>query len=596
MKKIRNVITIAVVLVALILTGLLVYNLKGRDSVQVDLTETSYATLEEMYLDNLIDSVSPSDSVYVSPREKVKFTVVAYSKADVTVRIGTKRYDAKPADTETEGYTAFTVKVTMPKTREEIQAIGAVSVLAICGENSLQVQGPSVYPADEMTDTTTQQPTTSLHAGNYVPDLPEDAFEYTTLPTINTVPSVNTTTSPSVQSGFTGNQMCIVTKSFADTWPLIAGDDTYVPYYTPLIYGTMDYVTAASEAYNEDDGEMVYFYELSSGRKVKRDNVQLIPQQNLPSNAISVVSSTGYGGTLTIRLKTTWKVPYAFTYNPQNYYSAYGKLYNVTGFTANYLQMTFYHTASATGNIDASGSDVISSAYWTVSGNTATLTMPLRFQGQYYGHSVEYDSNGDMVITIHNKPQTLRGSVILLDPGHGGNDPGALGLGGGVYESNVNYALAYYTKLALESKGATVYMTRGSDANVELEDRKSMVRSLKPDLFVSIHCNGNTDKNKIGTSVYYYKPFSYKLANSIYNQLLSVFKNNLYYGQSNLYDDISDGTVYYPFSVARLEDCPSVLIETGYITNDSECLKLIDSSNQQRLANAIATGIESSLG
>ncbi len=596
MKKIRNVITIAVVLVALILTGLLVYNLKGRDSVQVDLTETSYATLEEMYLDNLIDSVSPSDSVYVSPREKVKFTVVAYSKADVTVRIGTKRYDAKPADTETEGYTAFTVKVTMPKTREEIQAIGAVSVLAICGENSLQVQGPSVYPADEMTDATTQQLTTSLRAGNYVPDLPEDAFEYTTLPTINTVPSVNTTTSPSVQSGFTGNQMCIVTKSFADTWPLIAGDDTYVPYYTPLVYGTMDYVTAASEAYNEDDGEMVYFYELSSGRKVKRDNVQLIPQQNLPSNAISVVSSTGYGGTLTIRLKTTWKVPYAFTYNPQNYYSAYGKLYNVTGFTANYLQMTFYHTASATGNIDASGSDVISSAYWTVSGNTATLTMPLRFQGQYYGYSVEYDSNGDMVITIHNKPQTLRGSVILLDPGHGGNDPGALGLGGGVYESNVNYALAYYTKLALESKGATVYMTRGGDASVELEDRKSMVRSLKPDLFVSIHCNGNTDKNKIGTSVYYYKPFSYKLANSIYNQLLSVFKNSLYYGQSNLYDDIADGTVYYPFSVARLEDCPSVLIETGYITNDSECLKLIDSSNQQRLANAIATGIESSLG
>lgn len=596
MKKIRNVITIAIVLVALILTGLLVYNLKGRDSVQVDLTETSYATLEEMYLDNLIDSVSPSDSVYVSPREKVKFTVVAYSKADVTVRIGTKRYEAKPADTETEGYTAFTVKVTMPKTREEIQAIGAVSVLAICSENSLQVQGPSVYPADEMTDATTQQLTTSLHAGNYVPDLPEDAFEYTTLPTINTVPSVNTTTSPSVQSGFTGNQMCIVTKSFADTWPLIAGDDTYVPYYTPLIYGTMDYVTAASEAYNEDDGEMVYFYELSSGRKVKRDNVQLIPQQNLPSNAVSVVSSTGYGGTLTIKLRTSWKVPYAFTYNPQNYYSAYGKLYNVTGFTANYLQMTFYHTASATGNIDASGSDVISSAYWTVSGNTATLTMPLRFQGQYYGYSVEYDSNGDMVIAIHNKPQTLRGSVILLDPGHGGNDPGALGLGGGVYESNVNYALAYYTKLALESKGATVYMTRGGDANVELEDRKSMVRSLKPDLFVSIHCNGNTDKNKIGTSVYYYKPFSYKLANSIYNQLLSVFKNNLYYGQSNLYDDISDGTVYYPFSVARLEDCPSVLIETGYITNDSECLKLIDSSNQQRLANAIATGIESSLG
>ena len=120
MKKIRNIITIVVVVIALLLAGLLVYNLKGRDSVQVDTTETSYATLEEMYLNNLVDSVSPSDSVYVSPKEKVSFTVVAYSKADVTVRIGTKRYEAKPADTETDGYTAFTVKVTMPKTKEEI--------------------------------------------------------------------------------------------------------------------------------------------------------------------------------------------------------------------------------------------------------------------------------------------------------------------------------------------------------------------------------------------------------------------------------------------------------------------------------------------
>lgn len=594
MKRIRNAIVIIAVVVALVITGAVIVYLKGDDSVQADLTQTSYATAEEMYLNNLIDSVSPSDAIYVSPKEKVKFTVVAYSKAQVTLRVGTGRYEAKPADKQTDGYTAFTVKVTMPSTREEIRALGSVSVLAICGDNSIQVPGPQVYPAEEMV-TTEKQQVTELFAGNYVPDLPQDAYEYTTLPAANKVPSVTPTTSPGTQPGFTGNQMCVVTKSFADTWPLIAGDDTYVPYYTPLIHGTMDYVTAASEAYNEDDGEMVYFYELSSGRKVKRENVQLIPQQNLPSNSVSVVSSSGYGGTLTIKLRTTWKVPYAFTYNPQNYYSAYGKLYNVTGFTANYLQMTFYHTSSAAGNIDTSGSDVISSAYWSVSGNTATLTMPLRFAGKYYGYSIEYDNEGCMNITIHNKPQTLRGSVILLDPGHGGKDSGALGLSGGVYESNVNYALAYYTKLSLEAKGATVYMTRGGDTTVELEERKAMVRSLKPDLFVSVHCNGHTDKSKIGTSVYYYKPFSFSLASNIYSRLLNVFRNNLYYAQSNLYDDIADGSVYYPFSVTRLEDCPSVLIETGYITNDNECLKLIDTSNQQKLAAAIAEGIEASL-
>ena len=594
MKKIKNIITVIVVLIALVITGVIFVFFREDEDILVDLTQVSYETAEEMYMDNLIDSVSPDDEIYVSPKEKILISVVAYAKAEVSVRVGTKRYDAKPADANADGYTAFTVKVTMPKTEEEILALGTISVTAICGESSLQMSGASVYPAEKMSQTTTSQPTTTLSAGNYVPNLPIDAYEFTTLPSQNK-PSTEPTTTPHISTEIAGNQMCVVTNSFADTWPLIAGDDTYVPYYTPLINGTMDYVTVASEAYNEDDNEMVYFYELASGRKVKRDAVQLIPSQNLQKNNISVVSASAQGGTLTIKLKTDWKVPYAFTYNPQNYYSAYGKKYNVTGFTANYLQMIFYHTTSASGSIDASGSDVISSASWNVSGDVATLTMPLRFAGKYYGYSIEYDQNGYMTVIIHNKPQTLSGSVILLDPGHGGNDPGALGLSGGVYESNVNYALAYYTKLALEAKGATVYMTRGGDTNVELETRKAMVRSLKPDLFISIHCNGSTDKNKIGTSVYYYKPFSFALANGIYNQLLGVFKNNLYYGQSDLYDDISDGSIYYPFSVTRLEDCPSVLIETGYVTNDNECLKLIDASNQQRLAAAIAQGVENSL-
>ena len=593
MKKYRNIIIIILAVAAVIIAGLFAVKFMGT-SVEEDVlaTQKTYASAEEMYMDNLIDSVSPDDEIYVSPKEKILISVVAYSKAEVSVRVGTKRYTAKPADADADGYTAFTVKVTMPKTEEEILALGTISVTAICGESSLQMSGAAVYPAEKMSQTTTSQPTTTLSAGNYVPDLPNDAYEFTTvISQSNNIP----TTTPHISSGFTGNQMCVVTNNFADTWPLISGDDTYVPYYTPLINGTMDYVTAASEAYNEDDGEMVYFYELSSGRKVKRESVQLIAQQNLVKNNISVVSSSSQGGTLTVKLKTDWKVPYAFTYNPQNYYSAGGKKYHVTSFSANYLQMTFYHTASAGGNIDTSGSDVIASASWNVSGDTATLTMPLRFAGKYYGYSIEYDANGCMVITIHNKPQSLSGSVILLDPGHGGNDPGALGFSGGVYESNVNYALAYYTKLSLEAKGATVYMTRGGDTAVELETRKAMVRSLKPDLFVSIHCNGNTDKNKIGTAVYYYKPFSYSLANNIYNQLLTVFKNNLYYGQSNLYDDISDGAIYYPFSVARLEDCPSVLIETGYVTNDNECLKLIDTANQQKLASAIVQGIENTL-
>lgn len=546
----------------------------------------------------LIESFSPVASVFASPKEKLRIVIIGYSKAEIKVKMGAKRYEAKPASTEKAGYTAFVANIRMPSTKEEIESLGQMKIIASYGDNTVQKDGAVIIPADESgVSQNNQQSTTHAFVGNYNPELPGDAYAYTT--ELPTHPVSHTTTLPSVAlpgyNSYTGNQMCVVTVPYADTWPLIEGDDTYVPHYTPLPYGTVDYVTGQSEAYNEDDGEQVYFYELASGRKVKRDAVQLTQRQNLAKNTMSVVSSTGSGGTLTIKLRTDWKVPYDFYYAPQNYYSAYGKVYNVSSFTASAVQFVFYHTSSLQGSIDVSLSDVVAGASFTQSADKLTLTMPLRATGRYYGCSVEYDQNGYLSITIHNRPQSLSGSVILLDPGHGGNDSGALGLGGGVHESNVNYALAYYTKLALERRGATVYFTRGGDVNIALEDRKAMVRSLKPDLFVSIHCNGSTDKSKIGTAVYYYKPFSFSLAQNIYNNLLSVFRNNLYAGQGSLYGNLAGGTVYYPFSVTRLEDCPSVLVETGFITNDNECMKLIDSGNQQLLAEAIAKGIEGSL-
>ncbi len=551
--------------------------------------------VEYAFQGELIDSVSPAASVFAVPKEKLRVVVVAYSKAEITVKMGAKRYTAKPANSDKACYTAFVANIRLPSSAEEIESMGMMKIIATYNGNTIQLDGPTIIPSDS--ESVTEQSPTHAFVGNYVPDLPEDAFALTT-PTA-AVPQTQPVTQPSISvpayNSYTGNQMCVVTAPYADTWPLIAGDDTYVPHFSALPYGTIDYVTGESEAYNEDEGEQVYFYELASGRKVKREAVQLIQKQNLSSNAMNVVSCTGSGGTMTIKLSTNWKVPYNLTYTPQNYYSAYGKIYNVTSFTAGQIQLTFYHTSSLTGSIDTSLSDVVSSAAITSSGNTTVLTMPLRATGRYYGCSIEYDQNGYLTITLHDRPQTLSGSVILLDPGHGGEDPGALGLSGGVYESSVNYALAYYTKLALEKRGAAVYLTRGGNTSLGLEERKAMVRSLKPDLFLSIHCNGSTDKTKKGTSVYYYKPFSFSLAKNVYDNLLSVFRNNLYSGQSSVYNDLADGTVYYPFSVLRLEDCPSVLIETGFITNDTECMKLIDTNNQQLLAEAIAKGVEATV-
>ncbi len=549
---------------------------------------------------DIIQTILPSGEITVQPEEEIKIMIVAFSKAEISIKIGTQEFEAKPAEKEKLCYTVFVAKATMPSTYEEISSLGLMTIIASYNDISLQQKGAMITPGQEITTTmppienepsSEPQSTTRLVIENYVPDLPSEA--YTTPQISTTAPTTPHINSAPIQNGaFTGTQMCVVSVPFAETRPLYYSDDTYVPYFTPLIAGTMDYVVAESEAYNKEEEEMVYFYELASGRKVKKEDVQLIERLSLPSNSLNVISSQSNNGTLKITLSTSWKVPYSFEYTPQNYFSAYGKLFNVSSFTASHIRFSFYHTGTASGVIDCKGSDIVSGASWGTEGNTITLTMPLRNQGIYYGYSLEYDANGNIVITIHNKVQSLAGSVILLDPGHGGSDPGALGFSGAVHEKDLNYAIAYYTKLSLESKGATVYLTRGGDTALSLEERKAIARSLKPDLFVAIHNNGSTNKNEIGTSAYYYKPFSQKLASCIYSNLLSVFKNNLYYGNTSLYDDISDGTIYYPFSVARLEDCPSVLIEVGFVTNDNECYMLTQTSNQQLLASAIAEGIE----
>ncbi len=548
----------------------------------------------------IIQTILPLGEITVQPDEEIKIMIVAFSKAEISIKIGTQIFEAKPAEKDKLCYTVFVARATMPSTYEEISSLGLMTIIASYNDISVQQKGAMIIAGQEITTTapiidsegsTELQSTTRLVIENYVPDLPSEAY---TTPAISTTapttPHINT--APIQNGAFTGTQMCVVSVPYAETRPLYYSDDTYVPYFTPLIAGTMDYVVAESEAYNKEEDEMVYFYELASGRKVKREDVQLIERLSLPSNSLNVLSSNSNNGTLKITLSTSWKVPYSFEYTPQNYFSAYGKLFNVSSFTASHIRFSFYHTGTASGVIDCKGSDIVSGASWGTEGNTITLTMPLRTAGVYYGYSLEYDANGNMVITIHNKVQSLAGSVILLDPGHGGSDPGALGFSGAVHEKDLNYAIAYYTKLSLESKGATVYLTRGGDTALSLEERKAIARSLKPDLFVAIHNNGSTNKNEIGTSAYYYKPFSQKLANCIYNNLLSVFKNNLYYGQTSLYDDIADGTIYYPFSVARLEDCPSVLVEVGFVTNDNECYMLTQTNNQQLLASAIADGIE----
>jgi N-acetylmuramoyl-L-alanine amidase len=115
-----------------------------------------------------------------------------------------------------------------------------------------------------------------------------------------------------------------------------------------------------------------------------------------------------------------------------------------------------------------------------------------------------------------------------------------------------------------------------------------MARTNNPDIFVSIHLDSAASSSGYGTTAFYYRPYSYALAKSIHTHLVNTYVQNIYGTQKSTIDR---GTVFYPYSVTRIEECPSVLIECGYVSNLEECRILQNSKHQDSIATAIANGI-----
>ena len=536
--------------------------------------------------DGLIFSVSPSGMIYARAGEQTTVRITAAADAAVTARLGDNETAAQLTQTVDEGTAVFEATLTFPGDKTALALLDKLTVTAKRGGKTQTVDGPRiVLYAEEMT---TELPS----VGNQIPGAEAPAASGGSFSELDDFDDPAREV-PLAQSG----QLCMVTSGYADTWNADPNDDTFLPYQTTLAPGTIDFVVGQSQVFDPDGNDLRNFYTLSSGRKVRADAVQLLGTQKPNSNTLRVLSSTAQNGALVLRLQTAWNVPYDFSFAPQEYYAGNSEKFNVSAFTASRIAFTFHYTTAASGTVDATGSDVISAGAWNLDGQnqTATLTLSLREAGKYYGYVLRYDSDGTMVLTIRKRPRTLSGAVVMLDPGHGGVDSGALGFSGAVYESQVNFALAVAIKNELERRGATVWFTRTDDVRLTLEERKAIARSVQPDVFLSVHCNAAENPERYGTAVYYYRPMSFPLANALNTQLSALFRNTFYAGTQKS-ASVGQGAVFHPFSVTRLEECPSVLIETAFITNNDDCLLLLDAANRDKIAAAVAAGLEAYFG
>jgi len=181
----------------------------------------------------------------------------------------------------------------------------------------------------------------------------------------------------------------------------------------------------------------------------------------------------------------------------------------------------------------------------------------------------------------------FNGVTIVIDPGHGGNDSGAVNYNLNIKEKDLTLKISLLLKEKLEKMGYRVVLTRYNDQEVtgspidteELQARVNIGYKNKASVFVSVHINASTYSFANGVMTFYNKDIDYPLANYIHSELIKL----------GLFED--KGIRQANFYVMKYNRLPAVLLELGFITNYNDALKLMNYENLNKLAIAIAKGI-----
>jgi N-acetylmuramoyl-L-alanine amidase len=232
-------------------------------------------------------------------------------------------------------------------------------------------------------------------------------------------------------------------------------------------------------------------------------------------------------------------------------------------------------------------------------------------------------------ITVSSKQKKYTGSLveqlglkvrtIMIDPGHGGKDPGAVA--NGLQEKDVNLRMARVLGAMLKEQGFEVHYTRTTDKFIPLEERTAMANARNADLFISIHCNAHKDKNVRGLEVYYLNLatdaqavrvaarengvsakkisdmqfiLSDLMLNSKINesrQMAAMVEEETLRAMRPRYSLSSHGSkgaFFYVLTGARM---PSILVELGYLTNPEEARRLNSDDYLKAMGQGLTRGV-----
>lgn len=255
------------------------------------------------------------------------------------------------------------------------------------------------------------------------------------------------------------------------------------------------------------------------------------------------------------------------------------------------LTLTFL-SAQLAGSLPANGRFTAQAAQ---TGSDLTLTLTFDPADPLYGWAVNY-KNDTTYIYLKHRPalapgeKPLDGVTVMLDPGHGASDLGAMGSAGlnAPVEKEVNLAVALAARQRLEQLGATVVMTRTEDTFPTLGDRVTAMNQQHPDLFISVHHNSidlTVDVNKTGgTEAYWFYDEGEPLAHLLTQNVTEA-------SAAAGYPRSLRGVYYGYYYVTRSNICPATLLEVGFMTSPAEYEAVTETAVIQAEGLAIAKSV-----
>jgi N-acetylmuramoyl-L-alanine amidase len=338
---------------------------------------------------------------------------------------------------------------------------------------------------------------------------------------------------------------------------------------TPLPKGTTAAITARQAGNN--NGTQANWVRLDYGGWILADQVQVTPGIAVPPKTIikSVISRERPGATDVI-FPLQVAVPIALEQG------------------TNTIKLTLYNTTAQTDIIRFNDNPTVSRLDWRQKApGIVEYTFNLKSK-QQWGYKLKYEGTS-LVLSLRHPPKLSRntpdkplaGTKILLDPGHGGKDSGAVGPNG-YTEKDANLYASKLLANELAMRGASVYLSREVDKFVGLEDRQTIIDNLEPTIALSVHHNSLPDGGNPATqgfSTFWYHPQSQSLAMSIHNDVVKSTGRPSY------------GVFWDNLALARPASTPSVLLEWGFMSNPSEFELIATPAHQQKMAKSIAESV-----